>query len=243
MKHDGTQEIKMQNLTDTCARAGDLVAYLYGETNETGIRDFQNHVTGCATCRSELSAFADLREGITAWRNEALNPIQGPTPDAVHNQVAMQVSTKRSALRALREFFTLSPLWLRGATAFAAVLFVALLFVTALHYFDRDDAPIVTQTPSIRRVDAKESPTVPKSGEVTLASSSTNNTSDSKFSVRAQKKRRAESKPSVNSNTNRRESAPVLSNAERTQLSDLLIASNEEEESVPRLYDLLYESN
>ena len=59
-----------------------------------------------------------VRESITAWRDEALSGF-----------VSQPVATKakrKSALAALRQFFDLSPLWLKGATAFAVGRFVCL---------------------------------------------------------------------------------------------------------------------
>jgi hypothetical protein len=60
-----------------------------------------------------------VRESITEWRDEALAGF-----------VSTPVTTKtkkKSALAALRQFFDLSPLWLKGATAFAILTFCLLL--------------------------------------------------------------------------------------------------------------------
>lgn len=101
-----------------CERASDLIAFLYGETNENEARDFQIHLQQCSSCRGEFESFSDVRESITAWRDEALAGF-------VSTPVKAQPTTK-SALAALRQFFDLSPLWLKGATALAAVTFCVL---------------------------------------------------------------------------------------------------------------------
>ena len=101
-----------------CERASDLIAFLYGEADERETRDFQLHLQQCSICREEVAAFGVVRESITAWRDEALAGF-------VSTPVATQPRTK-SALAALRQFFDLSPLWLKGATALAAVAFCAL---------------------------------------------------------------------------------------------------------------------
>jgi hypothetical protein len=72
----------------------------------------------CNRCREEVASFGDVRESITAWRDEALAGF-------VSTPVTAQPKTK-SALAALRQFFDLSPLWLKGATALAAVTFCVL---------------------------------------------------------------------------------------------------------------------
>jgi anti-sigma factor RsiW len=101
----------------TCERASDLIAFLYGEADEREARDFQLHLQQCTSCREELGSFGVVRESVTAWRDEALAGF-------VSTPVAAQ--SRKSALAALRQFFDLSPLWLKGATAFAALTFCVL---------------------------------------------------------------------------------------------------------------------
>ena len=101
-----------------CERASDLMAFLYHEMDERETRDFHLHLQQCGQCREEVASFSVMRESIVAWRDEALAGFVAAPP----------VTTKanKSALGALRQFFALSPLWLKGATAFATVMFVLL---------------------------------------------------------------------------------------------------------------------
>ena len=102
--------------TPDCERSSDLIVFLYNEADERERRDFQLHLNECSTCRDEVASFGVVRESITAWRDEALAGF-----------VSQPVATNRkSALAALRQFFDLSPLWLKGATAFAVVAFCVL---------------------------------------------------------------------------------------------------------------------
>ena len=101
-----------------CERASELIAFLYGEADEHEVRDFRLHLQQCSSCREEVASFGDVRQSITAWRDEALAGF-------VSTPVTTQPKTK-SALAALRQFFDLSPLWLKGATALAAVTFCVL---------------------------------------------------------------------------------------------------------------------
>lgn len=103
----------------SCERESDLIAFLYGEVEEPEAHDFQLHLKECNSCREEVASFGVVRESITAWRDEALTGFVA-TPVATQPQ-------KKSALAALRQFFDLSPLWLKGATAFAAVMFCVLV--------------------------------------------------------------------------------------------------------------------
>jgi anti-sigma factor RsiW len=94
-----------------CERASDLIAFLYGEADEHEARDFQRHLQQCSSCRDEVASFGNVRESITAWRDEALAGfVSRPAQPRA-----------KSALAALRQFFDLSPLWLKGVTALAAV--------------------------------------------------------------------------------------------------------------------------
>jgi hypothetical protein len=95
-----------------CERISDLMAFLYNEMNERETRDFRLHLQECSNCREEVASFGLVRESIAAWRDEALAGF-----------VSTPLTVKRSALAALRQFFDLSPLWLKGATAFALVTF------------------------------------------------------------------------------------------------------------------------
>ncbi|MET0647996.1 MAG: zf-HC2 domain-containing protein [Pyrinomonadaceae bacterium] len=116
-----------------CERGEDLVAYLYGETPKQEAALFRQHLDACAVCREELAAFGGVRAGLSAWRADALGtvpslnildafaPATEPRPTA----------RRRSARAALREFFSLSPLWLR-ASAFAATLAVCALVALTL---------------------------------------------------------------------------------------------------------------
>ena len=106
------------NNSPGCERGSDLIAFLYGEANETERRDFELHLKACASCRDELASFGLVRESITEWRDEALSGfVSTPLP---------ATATKKSALAALRQFFDLSPLWLKGATICALVAFAIL---------------------------------------------------------------------------------------------------------------------
>ncbi len=105
-----------------CGQADDLIAFLYGELNDDQAQTFQLHMSGCNSCSGELAAFSGIRRSVVAWRDESLGGISPRT--AAPSAAAAGVSrAKPSALAALREFFSLSPLWLKGAVAFATVLF------------------------------------------------------------------------------------------------------------------------
>jgi len=106
----------MNEIDRNCERASDLIAFLYDEADERETRDFQLHLQQCSACREELASFGGVRESITLWRDEALAGFVSTTTQP----------QKKSALAALRQFFDLSPLWLKGVTAFAAVAFCVL---------------------------------------------------------------------------------------------------------------------
>jgi anti-sigma factor RsiW len=98
-----------------CERTSDLIAFVYNEMSERETRDFQLHLQQCRSCADEVVSFGDVRQSITIWRDEALAGFSLPV-----------APSRKSATSALRQFFDLSPLWLKGATAFAAVMFCVL---------------------------------------------------------------------------------------------------------------------
>jgi hypothetical protein len=110
----------MRNDDLVCGRENDLIGFLYGELNEVEAIAFQRHLKECTACNTELAGFGEVRQSVVGWRNESLGSVAFPA------QVTTPTETPRatpSAVAALREFFNLSPLWMKGAVAFAAVLF------------------------------------------------------------------------------------------------------------------------
>lgn len=155
----------MKEEVSSCGREQDLISFLYGELNDVQAQAFQRHRRDCAHCNAELAAFSDVRESVVAWRNESLGAI---SPAQVTNQVTNHVTNSTgatavndravtlSALSAIREFFTLSPLWLKGAVAFASLLFCVFAGLAVARL--REKPPVVinnsAQTPSQQELDA-----------------------------------------------------------------------------------------
>lgn len=130
-----------------CERGEQLIAYLYGESTPAENEEFRRHVAGCAACGEELAAFGGVREGLAEWREEVVrsmpplnvndslaaaanasaraSEVSTPAADVVAHATHARGRT-RSATAALREFFSLSPAWLRFGTAAAALVFCAM---------------------------------------------------------------------------------------------------------------------
>ena len=111
-----------------CARAEEAVAFLYGEAAPEAAREFQTHLHACAACREELAAFGEVRARVGEWRAEALREVPALGLGRAFAPAAELPPTAggpraRSARAAVREFFSLAPLWLR-AGAFASLLVV-----------------------------------------------------------------------------------------------------------------------
>ena len=129
-----------------CHRAEDLVSFLYGEASAAEARDFAEHMERCDSCQSEFQSFQHVHQSIACWRNETLG---ANAPAAVPVSVARDVERtvlpaavrSRSARAAFREFFSVSPLWLRGATAFAGILLVVLVALAVSRLWTRTPAP------------------------------------------------------------------------------------------------------
>src|ERR1051325_10850247 len=98
-----------------CHRAEDLVSYLYGEASASEALDFRTHLQQCDACRSEFAVFNQVHDSIQLWRDEALGASYAPvaiTAPAIEATPFVRHERKLSALAALREFFTVAPLWL-----------------------------------------------------------------------------------------------------------------------------------
>lgn len=111
----------MTSNTLTCGRENDLIGFLYGELNESEALAFGRHLHECSACNTELAGLGPVRESIVAWRNEWLGSIR--LPAMADHSPAMPAPSRPSAMAAWRAFFELSPLWMKGAVAFAAIAF------------------------------------------------------------------------------------------------------------------------
>src|SRR5947207_1406657 len=113
MEYRKMKEVNAPN----CGRENDLIAFLYSELNDLEARTFQSHMHDCPGCSAELETFKDIRESVVNWRNESLGLIS-------ESAAAKVIQEKPSPLAALREFFNLAPLWVKGALATASLLFL-----------------------------------------------------------------------------------------------------------------------
>jgi putative zinc finger protein len=127
-----------------CDRGNDLVAFLYGEADEREARDFEHHLQSCSACKEELSSFQQLRQSVGAWRQESLSAIPAYTSSlAVPGNSGNVELRKPSAAAAIRAFFDLSPLWVKGALAFAAVSFCVVSIFAVILFLETSQTDVV----------------------------------------------------------------------------------------------------
>ena len=122
-----------------CGREDDLIAFLYGELDTGETIAFRNHMQECLSCSAEFREFSGIRESVVAWRNEALGGVNSPAVQV--STVARADLAKPGALAALREFFNLSPLWMKGAVVFASLLFCLFAVLAAARLRDSTPPP------------------------------------------------------------------------------------------------------
>lgn len=126
-----------------CERENDLIAFLYGEIDERAARDFERHLMNCAGCESELGAFKQIRSSVVAWRRETVGAATAISASAASAVGKAADHGKPSAMAAVRQFFDLSPLWMKGSIAFASVLFCVVSALALAHLFE-NPKPVVT---------------------------------------------------------------------------------------------------
>ena len=132
-------------IAPSCERGNDLIAFLYAEIDDSEERDFKHHMQHCPACKSAFAAFKGIRESVVAWRQESLGVVLSPSVVA-ESGVAPTIlsrfgSRKPSALAAIREFFALSPLWMKGALAFTSVLFCLFAVLAVARLRETPKAP------------------------------------------------------------------------------------------------------
>lgn len=255
---------------NNCERAGELVAYFYGEASRVERESFDAHLARCGACRAELAAFAEVREAVGHWRAEIMNsaPVAVAfagtvTPEARRETVSVHAAPRRSARAALREFFALSPAWLRAgmvAAAIAVCALVALGVMNAEVRWDSDGGLAFSTRP---RSEAQVAPAAHVNKSVGQAYSQAEwdkLIAERDAALRELEDTRAQLDNSREANliaavetlepasTRRTTSTPDASRRERRPspapaTRPKRLRDERDEEDVPRLYDLLIEAN
>jgi hypothetical protein len=118
-----------------CVRADDLISWLYGEADEDESRSFPQHLRTCRQCSKDAEALRSVRQSVAMWRDASLG--------ALASRPTARVGVRRrSAGAAIREFFALSPFWMKAATGFASVLFCILAVLAVMKI--RETPQIIT---------------------------------------------------------------------------------------------------
>src|SRR5260370_19599793 len=233
----------MRNMNErpVCHRAEDLVTYLYGEASAADAQDFAAHMKQCDACRAEFSIFNQVHESILLWRSEALGAAFNPAPQTDASQtsaalepVVVQHARRLSGLAAWREFFSVSPLWLRGATAFA-VLLLCVLGVMTIARLSHKSVELAKngndeKMYSRQQVDAEVNNAVAR--KVAELTDQQNSTAPSDKPTRRTKSNNAGNRIQLAANQQPKNLRPrSLSRQERQQLAaDLRLTSADEEE-------------
>lgn len=134
-----------------CGRENDLMGFLYDELEPAEKQDFGRHLQNCTGCSSQLASFTDIRETVIEWRNDSLGSSSG-----AQQGVTTFEQRKPSALAAIREFFNLSPLWLKGSVAFASLLFCLFAVLVVTRFSEKPNIQPVTATVKENNLSADE---------------------------------------------------------------------------------------
>jgi anti-sigma factor RsiW len=156
---------KIQELNE-CGRGEQIVAYLYDESGAQERAGFERHLASCHACREELAAFSQVREAVGAWRAELLTHAPAIAtaeviPAATTTRDARDVTARRTAWGALREFFMLSPAWMRYGSVAAAVVVCALATLAVVNAQVRYENGSLAFSTGLSRATVK-SPVVPQ---------------------------------------------------------------------------------
>ena len=133
-------EMKERIESAPCERGNDLVSFLYQELEGRELRDFQQHLNGCASCSGELTSFQEVRSSVVAWRQESLGVNTAPVRPAA----SFTNFERPSAVAAIRQFLALSPVWLKGAVAFASLLIFAVVVSLVMKLGAAPQAPLAS---------------------------------------------------------------------------------------------------
>ena len=255
---------------NNCERAGELVTYFYKEATRDERESFEAHLAGCAACRDELNAFAGVREAVGHWRAEILNAApaslahaDATTTTPVRSALAASVAPRASsALAALREFFKLSPMWMRAGMSAAALVVCALAALAVVNAEVRWDNGGVAFSTRLRNETKTAAPQVDATAaQVDTQAELDNLRAERDAALRELEDTRAQLDDSRAANliaavetlepvsdSSGKAATPGNSRRERRTVPPAntrqpRLRNDRDEEYVPRLYDLLIEAN
>lgn len=232
----------------SCKFSSDLVSYLYEEISPAESRIFEAHLKSCKACRSEFAEFTAVRDAVGVWRNEILAVApSSPVTDVPRMPVTdLNEQPKRSAMAAFREFFSLSPMWLRGVTAFGALAVCTLLIFSVWKVYNPERVVVreTVQLASSKAIKDQSStnvlPETARNEEATLPVE-TPTPVTRKLQNRSAPMRRHNSPAPQRAIPvqGSQQYAVLMDDKNREILSDLGLVSSRDEEATPRLSDLV----
>ena len=201
-----------------------------------------------------------MRASIGEWRTQALgaplSTITTASSPVIIGPAVIAPDRKRSALAALREFFTLAPAWMRAATAALGIVFCALVALTIAQYLEQPKTvtveKVVTVKPSEEELAAMVEQRIKQRDEMLAAMSKDDasglqvisETLDGKDGVSRKTKQVTKHDAAGQPKFARGPGVKISPQESREIARDLrlTIAANDEDD-LPRLSDLIDESN
>ncbi len=226
-----------------CHRADDMMAFLYDEAGPAEAEEFASHMRLCAACRTEFSVFNQVRESMSLWRAEVLGMARQPesvaASESLRSLAAGRVGRRLSAWAALLEFFAVSPVWLRGATALATLLLCLLGALFAARMLKPSQQLYTEQELNAKVEKLVDQRTKEKESAAGLTSKEAPQLSQPEKSTRVLEASAPEPQaPDVRPRSVPKSSRRFLSRAEREQLAaDLGLKPGTDEENISFLLD------
>ena len=138
------------NKTPDCTMHEALMSYLYDEATPDETRRFEQHLTSCAACTQELTAFKRVREQLQQWQFDELPIVR---------VVADPYPARRSAFGLLKELLTVTPIWVKALGVVAMAMLVLAVMGTS---FSIGRNGVSFQADLLRRQSRVEPPAAPE---------------------------------------------------------------------------------
>lgn len=161
--------IKKDHQNLTCEFADEIVSYLYNEMGASEKSRFESHLGNCSFCVAEVAEFGMVRSEIGNWKVKDFDSLPTPIFEIPNKESFQQVAIKevsRPWYAVVRDYFSLSPVWMTATTAMAVLAICAgLVFVTVNSLKDIDvvvqesntSKPMSSPTAEIKTVENPDS--------------------------------------------------------------------------------------
>ncbi len=242
-----------QNLS--CNFTEEIISYLYNEMNLSEKLNFEAHLPECAICAREIADFTFVRSEIFNWKSNEFDQCSTPIIEIPYQDSVQPVRPVQISLpwyNRVRDYFSLSPIWLTASTALALLAICFGLVLVAINSLKTTEVklaqknqPNATPTIEVKNVNSTNStvePTKPKTSTTSVPPTENSTENAATTNVRGkQSKKPQNATPKRNLPLNSDKNENTITPKFNKKTNSKSLTGEDEEDNSLRLSDLFDE--